>query len=325
MKNEVTVVVPTYNASRSIDKCITSLLNQTIMPFIIIVNDGSYDNTREKLQKYEKLDNILVLDEPNQGVSAARNKGLENCKTKYVTFVDPDDHVDRNYVSTLVNGFNLINKVDMSICNFQSDLNGKTLRKCQFDNGIFDNCTIISKLFLLNSVTGSVCNKLFKMSKIKEYGLRFNKDLSISEDLKFCFDYLKKCKGKIITNNTVCYYYHVGNGGLSSNIRLGTNNLKLMLVQISLLLNFLSDPIVKKNKKIEQNIRGLITVTCVNLVRGLAPNDNKNKTYAYKLIRENIAFLLNNKEFNKKDKIKAVLSLKFIRILSLYDWLKYKY
>lgn len=325
MENEVTVVVPAYNASRSIEKCMTSLLNQTIIPFIIVVNDGSHDNTRQKLRKYENLINVLVIDEPNQGVSAARNKGIENCKTKYITFVDPDDHVDRNYISTLVNNFNSIDEVDMSICNFQSDLNGKAVRKCQFDNGIFNNFTIISKLFLLDSITGSVCNKLFKMSKIEKYDLKFSQTLSISEDLKFCFDYLKECKGKIITNNKVCYYYHVGDNGLSSNIRLGTNNQRSMLIQINLLLGFLSDPIVKKYEKIEQNIRGLITVTCVNLIRGLASNDSENKLYAYRLIKKNISFLLNNREFNNKEKIKAIMSLKFGRILSLYDWIKYKY
>lgn len=325
MQSEVTVVIPAYNAGDVIEKCIESLRAQTILPFIIVVNDGSEDDTELKLKRYENEKEILVINENNMGVSAARNKGIKKCKTKYITFVDPDDQVDNTYISTLKDGFNHSDNIEMSICNFQSDLDGKNLGKYKFDSGIFDKNYVMNKLFLPNSISGSVCNKLFEVEKIKKNQILFDESLNISEDLKFCFDYLINCRGDIAISNVVHYYYHVGKTGLSSRVRIGTKDRITIPNQIKLFVSFLEEPVVGKNNKLEQNIRSLITITGVNFIRSLSFNkDEKNKIYILEIIKSNINFLLSNKQFSNKDKIKAIITLKFRIIISLYDWLKFR-
>lgn len=324
MKEEVTVIVPAYNSGKVIEKCIRSLRNQTVVPHVIVINDGSSDETEIKLKKYKNVDNFLIINQKNQGVSAARNRGIKECKTKYVTFVDPDDHVDRTFIATLLEGFTLAKNVEMSVCNFQGDVNGSLMKKHEFGNGVVDNYKAISELFLSNSISGSVCNKMFNIDNIREQNIKFDETLSISEDFIFCFDYLKKCQGEVVLNNSVHYYYHVGNNGLSSNVRLGVKSKALTPKQTKLFLSFLDEPIVKGNRDLENNIRSLVTITSVDFLRKLPLNDKKNKIFLVTVIKENIGCLLVNKQFNVKEKIKAILALRFRLTLSIYDLLKWR-
>ena len=102
MNPKVSIIVPAYNASNYIEKCIDSLLNQTLKDIeIIIVNDGSTDDTAEKLSKYE--DEIKVITQKNVGVASARNKGLSVANGEYIAYVDSDDWIDSNMFELLYN------------------------------------------------------------------------------------------------------------------------------------------------------------------------------------------------------------------------------
>lgn len=95
---EISIIVPVYNTSKYIAKCLDSLVNQTYKDLeIIIVDDGSYDDSYSLCQLYQKTDNrIKLFRQTNQGVSAARNLGLENVSGKYVMFVDSDDWIEND-------------------------------------------------------------------------------------------------------------------------------------------------------------------------------------------------------------------------------------
>ncbi|GLP96767.1 glycosyltransferase family 2 protein [Paraferrimonas sedimenticola] len=97
------VVVPAFNAERSIYKCLNSILNQAFYSFeVIVVDDGSTDNTKNIISEIKaKNKNLIYLYQENRGVSAARNLGLETCKGEYVVFLDSDDYVLDNYLSEL--------------------------------------------------------------------------------------------------------------------------------------------------------------------------------------------------------------------------------
>lgn len=100
---KVSVIVPVYNVEEYIEQCILSLLNQKFQDFeIIVVNDGSKDNSIEKIQYLiNKYENIRLINQKNAGLSAARNTGLKNSKGKYISFVDSDDWVESNFLKNL--------------------------------------------------------------------------------------------------------------------------------------------------------------------------------------------------------------------------------
>lgn len=91
-------IVPVYNTSKYLKKCLDSLTEQTFKDFeIIIVNDGSTDNSKNVISEYkEKYNNIKVINQKNQGLSMARNNGVKEAKGRYLIFVDSDDYVETN-------------------------------------------------------------------------------------------------------------------------------------------------------------------------------------------------------------------------------------
>lgn len=117
-KDLISVIIPVFNVEEYIKKCINSILNQTYVNIqIILINDGSTDSSGQICKEYaEKHQNILVINQNNQGLSAARNTGLTNAKGKYVTFVDSDDYVSPYYIEYL---YKLIRQsnADISQCN----------------------------------------------------------------------------------------------------------------------------------------------------------------------------------------------------------------
>lgn len=100
----LSIIVPVYNAEQYLDKCINSILDQTLTDFeLILVNDGSTDSSWEICNKYEKKDyRIKVFDQKNSGQGRARNTGLKDAAGKYIAFVDSDDWVDCDYFEKLV-------------------------------------------------------------------------------------------------------------------------------------------------------------------------------------------------------------------------------
>lgn len=104
MENElISVIVPVYNVSRYIDRCMTSLLKQTYENIeIILVDDGSPDDCGFKCDQYARTDSrVYVIHKKNAGLGMARNSGLDIAKGKYVAFIDSDDYVDEQMFERL--------------------------------------------------------------------------------------------------------------------------------------------------------------------------------------------------------------------------------
>ena len=96
---KVSIIVPVYNVEKYIEKCLESLVNQTLEDIeIIVVNDGTKDNSKEKILQYiEKYpQKIVYLEKENGGLSDARNYGLPVAKGEYIAFLDSDDYIEKN-------------------------------------------------------------------------------------------------------------------------------------------------------------------------------------------------------------------------------------
>ncbi|MBW3093431.1 glycosyltransferase [Bifidobacterium sp. 82T10] len=98
----ISVIIPVYNQEQYISCCLDSLLNQEFKDFqLIIVNDGSTDNSQSVIETYLNDKRITFINQPNLGVSAARNCGLDLAKAEWVCFVDPDDYLEKDYLMSL--------------------------------------------------------------------------------------------------------------------------------------------------------------------------------------------------------------------------------
>ena len=103
MKKLVSIIVPVFNVEKYLRQCLDSILGQTFNQFeVIIVNDGSTDNSGAICQEYEARDNrIVYLEKENGGVSEARNLGLDFATSEYIIFIDSDDWIEPTYVEVL--------------------------------------------------------------------------------------------------------------------------------------------------------------------------------------------------------------------------------
>lgn len=200
----VSVVIPAYNSERYISHCLDSILNQTYSDIeIIIVNDGSTDNTLDICNAYrEKTTRIKIINQPNKGVSGARNAGLDICLGDYVLFVDSDDELYETAIETLMN-YSSSHDSDL-ICG------GVTIQKSDqtyvddipVERIVADKNEIIHELVTARYT--SCWAKLYKKELIAD--IRFEEGRKINEDSYFVFQYVLKCKSIGYVNAPVYKY-----------------------------------------------------------------------------------------------------------------------
>ncbi len=163
MKPEISIIVPVYNVEDYLGRCLDSILNQSFKDIeIIVVNDGSTDNSGIICDNYSKKNSIIkVIHKKNGGLSSARNRGLEVAQGKYIGFVDSDDWIDKYMYEKLYNLCEDRN-ADIGICNFFRNESNRNV-----DDEVItelNNINGIRELFKGNLYRFSACNKLFKKS-----------------------------------------------------------------------------------------------------------------------------------------------------------------
>ena len=206
----ISVVIAVYNGEKTLPRCLTSLFNQTYSDFeIIIIDDGSTDNTAKMCAEYAQKDNrISLYSQKHAGVSHSRNSGLKYANGDYVVFVDSDDYVSDDFLSSLIATSKREN-ADLVGCKIYSVKNGhysvertKIIKNDPVYN-LFKNCR------------GFTCNKLYSMHIIKKHNLSFDESISMCEDLLFLFEYVKH-SNKIFFIDKPLYFYIISNNSLSS-------------------------------------------------------------------------------------------------------------
>lgn len=210
MNDLLSIVVPIFNSSEYLSRCLDSLINQLYVNVeIILIDDGSIDNSLNIAYHFATLDKrIKVYSKTNQGVSWTRNLALRYVSGKYVTFVDSDDFVDPSIYSVNIERMEKEN-LDIVMFNFYNEKNGKLTTGPTFYEGIYnDNKKLIESILM---DFGGVCwNKIFKTSIIKDNLLFFDTKINFGEDLYFCINYCKFVKKAQISNQRY-YFYNTGN------------------------------------------------------------------------------------------------------------------
>lgn len=197
---KVSVIVPVYNAEKYIDKCLNSLLSQTLKDIqIIVIDDGSADNTYKKLLKYKNK--ITIIKQKNSGVATARNKGLEVALGEYIAFVDSDDWVDKEMFYKLFSVASS-NNYDVVECDFKYVDDKKQWNGVK--DTLSDIITLEEKKKYFIQLFPVIWNKIYKRDIIKD--IRFKNGVW-AEDAEFLYRLIPRIKtiGKV--NDELYYYY----------------------------------------------------------------------------------------------------------------------
>lgn len=207
---KVSVIVPVYNAEKTLRRCIKSIIEQTYNDIeIILINDGSTDSSRNICEEFENTDKrIKLINKSNEGVSASRNLGIECASGDYLMFADSDDWFTHDAVETMVSAADRTG-CDMVISDFYRVKNNYASIKGDInEEGIMERQDFV--LYMMdnpaNFYYGAMWNKLYRRKIIIDNGLKLNDNINWCEDFMFNLDYIR-CAETFYSVKKPLYYY----------------------------------------------------------------------------------------------------------------------
>ena len=181
-RTKVSVIVPVYNVELYLEKCLLSLVNQTLQDIeIIVVNDGSRDHSQQIIEKFqqEHPQKIFAYTKENGGLSDARNFGIDRAKGKYIGFVDSDDYVSETMYDEMLNIAEK-NQAEITICNIQKvDERGNVTQKLTQLPGFPEKIILENNISVFSDISYFACNKLFRRELFKNR--RFRKGIHFED------------------------------------------------------------------------------------------------------------------------------------------------
>jgi len=288
--------MPIYNVEKYLEEALLSIINQTL-PFInniqlVLVNDGSTDNSDNICKKYKALypNNIIYIAKENEGVSSARNAGLKFATGKYINFMDSDDYFSKNALIKVKEFFdkhkNKTDVVAINIINFEKG-EGSWINKDYFKNTQLIDLNIES-----NFMQTSVCSSFIKNKIAKKY--KFDNEIKLHEDSHYLYRIFcgKPFCGVISDKNEDAVYWHrVREDGTSAtqNIKHKTNILNTTKKVFAELVKYY----IKKHKKLPDFIQTFLILefnyyVINNILKyEFTPMEKKE-------LEENIKYILDN-------------------------------
>jgi glycosyltransferase involved in cell wall biosynthesis len=314
MSVKVSIIVPVYNASSTLDRCLCSVMDQTYDLFeVILVDDGSVDDSPAICDRYAEEDSrFRVIHKANGGVSSARNAGLQVADGDFIMFLDADDVLSQDALEVMS-----LKDCDLIMGGFRKVVAGKIdyVRVPKY-NKVYDGAMQLS-VFLNDNIgssdcfmLNSSCFKLYRGSLIHENGLKFDESLKYGEDKIFVFNFLKYVSSAR-TVDKVVYDYILVEDSLSSDVKSDTH-----IEQIFLLLK-LYIPLLQKLTEIypdSSRLKELYHVDVVSryVMRILTCYATRRTTL---MTVDNISLLYS---YMAEDKELKISSVRFKQIPSLF-------
>lgn len=305
----LTVVVPIYNVEKYIKKCIDSIIAQTYKDIdIILVDDGSTDASGKIADKYAKEYKFIeVIHQENRGLSAARNTGIDNCKTELITFVDSDDYIENNMYEDLIDRMEIY-KADVSIGGvYREDINGN--RKSIYPKNIEKVFSREEGLIELNSLkyfNMSVCNVVFKTKLFNTIG--FDEEM-------VRFPLGKKSEDEFTTHkvfaraNKIAYtsepYYHYLNrpNSITTSSSINVDQLEAAKVRVEFYEKWFPEIVYSAKSELLFTCMGL-TNNFIN--RGMeGPKELNTKLHI--IAKDNVRYVVKNNHVSSKKKIQTII------------------
>lgn len=200
----ISIIVPVYNGEKHLSECIQSILDQSFTDIeVIVINDGSTDGSLSLIKRYAQNDSrIVVINQKNKGVSAARNAGLSKARGDYIMFVDADDYIARKDALELLIDFAKENGNPEVVCFRRvGDTRG---RKAPSGYSKL-NDSIIGRM-IVDETINTLWDKLYKKSIIKENSIKFPVGIRMAEDLLFNVQYFREAKTIGFFDEELYYY-----------------------------------------------------------------------------------------------------------------------
>jgi glycosyltransferase involved in cell wall biosynthesis len=225
-KNKISIIIPVYNAARHLEQCIRSVLAQTLEDIeVVVINDGSTDDSLAIIRDFEKRDKrVILVDSANEGVSAARNKGMAVSKGEFIGFVDSDDWIEPTmYEKLYQNAKN--SEADLAICNVNiiDENNISAIRLALGNLTLYISENRIKELVNLIrfKYDYSNWNKIYSQKIVKENQLLFDESIKVYEDLLFnCYYFQYSQKATVI--NEGLYHYRVHSSSVMNSTNFDT-------------------------------------------------------------------------------------------------------
>ena len=246
---KISVIVPVYNTEKYLERCVKSLINQTLKDIeIILVDDGSPDGSGALCDEYARKDaRVKAIHKENAGQGLARNDGIKAAASKYICFLDSDDYYELNACEVLVN---TMEGTDADICSYGyrlDDPDGNLVKCPKVNNREYVGEEVRDK-FILHYFGDSMkdeelrgvssCMSVFKRSITVDNDINFPSERVVSsEDTAFCLEFCRYIK-KAVTISDVLYHYCQNEGSFSQ--AYNPNRLRLMKAHIELLGDYSS-------------------------------------------------------------------------------------
>lgn len=218
---KISVIIPVYGVEKYLDRCVSSVVNQTFKNLeIILVDDGSPDNCPDMCDSWAQIDSrIKVIHQKNKGLSAARNTGLDVATGQYITFVDSDDWIIEDTYEFCLSFFEKYKDVDVVQYDLRRVYSTNKInisRKEKFN--VYKGKTILEFYLQSSTLTGSyaVWRCLFRASLARKYRFREGK---INEDIDYKYKVLRDCRLMIDTNQIKYCYWQEGNSTSSGKLK----------------------------------------------------------------------------------------------------------
>ena len=288
VKTRLSLIIPVYNGEKYIKSCLDKVLQISLNKEIIVINDGSTDGSLQLLKQYgDKI--ILINLVNNQGVSNARNIGLEQASGNYVSFIDVDDDFELDMYEKIIAKM-ISEDADIGICRYDHIFNGKVIKKDFCLDYVDLTQTEVIKLYLTHKLMHAVWTSVYKLDIVKI--IKFETEFKMAEDKLFQLRALLNANKTCFVNEIL--YHYIKNCESSTHLFAKPEN---VLGHISIDKYITTDERQKLEKfKCEYETfiqRG--TDTAVNIISRWAKHDKKNKKEAKEFIKK-----IANKDICKK-------------------------
>lgn len=317
MDDLISIIVPIYNVEIYLEKCLDSIINQTYKNIeIILINDGSPDNSKFICEKYKNMDNrIKLINSKNQGVSSARNRGLQISKGKYILFVDPDDWIEKNMIETLYT--NLVKtKSDISVCNYYEVKNENKNSRNLLIEETFNTERFLYYSFNERYFRGYLWNKLYSRSVIfnnNDY-VKFDKNIHICEDLLFNYKVALNTSKICYTDDKLYNYLQRENSALYSQFNMKEASRLLVFKE-------LIDIAYKYNYKLVQEISFEYVRAAIDIKYKMAKTDTLDymvEKELNKIKNNNIIIGLKSEEYSLVRKLKLIVKSNVFYLYNIF-------
>lgn len=298
MNTKISVIVPVYNVEPYLERCINSLIHQTLEEIqIILVNDGSTDNSSSICDEFaRKDDRILVIHKKNEGQGIARNHGLANTSGEYVCFLDSDDYYELDTCEML---YQHLKETNADLCCFGyqiDDKDGNLVRRPLIREKIYQGQEVTEDFILHyfgdlpedDNLRGfSSCMSVFRTSIIREYELEFPSERKVlSEDTIFSLEFCKHVN-VVATLPQVFYHYCQNAESFSQGYR------KDKFEKTKILYSILKEYTKEFQVEEKTNIR-LAMLIWVNLMACMKQETRRIPEYGRKEVLRNVKKMCND-------------------------------